>query len=234
MSSCLCPFHFDMSEDLQNQVLVLQKENLKLSRQLARLQATIERNAAAAASVASITAMQAAEKRRQEHYLRAILTNSPDMILLLDSRLCIAYCTQRVLDATGIPYFANISGKHYREIFQLLAEPEWMENAERQIHEAALSGTLLTLEAIFNVHGAGTRRYYMQFVPQTGAEVEFGGSMIVMHDITVIRQMQEEADAARKHAEQASLAKSTFLSNMSHEIRTPMNAIIGMTAIGSA
>jgi signal transduction histidine kinase/DNA-binding response OmpR family regulator/Pyruvate/2-oxoacid:ferredoxin oxidoreductase delta subunit len=33
-------------------------------------------------------------------------------------------------------------------------------------------------------------------------------------------------------AEQASQAKSAFLSNMSHEMRTPMNAIIGMSAIG--
>ena len=33
-------------------------------------------------------------------------------------------------------------------------------------------------------------------------------------------------------AQQASEAKSMFLSNMSHEIRTPMNAIIGMVSIG--
>jgi signal transduction histidine kinase/CheY-like chemotaxis protein len=34
-----------------------------------------------------------------------------------------------------------------------------------------------------------------------------------------------------ERAENASRAKSIFLSNMSHEMRTPMNAIIGMTAI---
>ena len=223
-----------MSDDLQNQIAALQKENLKLSRQLSRLQATIDRNNAAAASVASITAMQVAEKRRQEHYLQAILTNSPDAILLLDSQLCIAYCTQEVLDAAGIDYFATINGKHYREVFNLFAEPDWSANTEKQINEAMLSGSHLTLEAVFNVPNRGLRRYSIQFVPQTGAKMVIGGSIISMHDITVIRKMQEEAEEARKRAEQASQAKSSFLSNMSHEIRTPMNAIIGMTAIGSA
>jgi GAF domain-containing protein/DNA-binding response OmpR family regulator len=39
------------------------------------------------------------------------------------------------------------------------------------------------------------------------------------------------AQAAQADAEQANLAKSTFLAAMSHEIRTPMNAIIGMSGL---
>ncbi len=53
------------------------------------------------------------------------------------------------------------------------------------------------------------------------------GYIIVTNDVTEIQN-------AREKAEQASRAKSDFLSNMSHEMRTPMNAIIGMTSIGKA
>ena len=223
-----------MSDDFQNQVLALQNENAKLSRQLSRLQATIERNNAAAASAASITAMQVAEKRKQEYYLRTILENSPNVILLLDNHCNIAYCTHKALIVAGLDYFVAVHGKHYREILKLLAEPDWIENAEQQINDALSGGYPLTLEAAFNVRGIEPRRYHVEFVPKTGTETGIGGSMITMHDITEIRKMHEEAEEARHRAEQASLAKSSFLSNMSHEIRTPMNAIIGMTAIGRA
>ncbi|MBP5470010.1 MAG: response regulator, partial [Candidatus Riflebacteria bacterium] len=44
-------------------------------------------------------------------------------------------------------------------------------------------------------------------------------------------QKSQALSDALKVAEEASKAKTTFLSNMSHEIRTPMNAIIGLDSI---
>jgi len=53
------------------------------------------------------------------------------------------------------------------------------------------------------------------------------GMLLVAHDITERKEMEERALSASR-------AKSAFLANMSHEIRTPMNAIIGMTTIGKS
>ncbi|MCK6452116.1 MAG: response regulator [Alphaproteobacteria bacterium] len=46
-----------------------------------------------------------------------------------------------------------------------------------------------------------------------------------------IREMVDEARAARDAAEDANRVKSQFLANMSHELRTPLNAIIGYAEI---
>ncbi len=46
-------------------------------------------------------------------------------------------------------------------------------------------------------------------------------------DLAVLARALEDAEAARREAEEANRAKSAFLANMSHELRTPLNAIIG-------
>lgn len=60
---------------------------------------------------------------------------------------------------------------------------------------------------------------------------ELRGFSKVTRDITERRRAQEALELARQEAEQASAAKSLFLSRMSHELRTPLNAILGFAQL---
>ena len=69
------------------------------------------------------------------------------------------------------------------------------------------------------------------------AGILFGGSIFVFVMLHFIRrtfariQENEQLEVRLSAAEEASKAKSFFLSNMSHDIRTPLNAIIGYTSL---
>ena len=81
-------------------------------------------------------------------------------------------------------------------------------------------------------HTGEDRDLLIQVYRVSGGEKEDEPQYItVFTDETQLLRTQRELEEATARAEQASRAKSEFLSRMSHEIRTPMNGIIGMTLI---
>ncbi len=62
-----------------------------------------------------------------------------------------------------------------------------------------------------------------------------GGQVVAIscfsRDITDRKKMEKRLEHEKTKAEEASKAKSWFLSNMSHELRTPLNAISGVTQL---
>jgi len=54
---------------------------------------------------------------------------------------------------------------------------------------------------------------------------------LLKHERELTESQKQKAERSQYQAEQASKAKSTFLSSMSHELRTPLNAILGFAQL---
>jgi PAS domain S-box-containing protein len=63
------------------------------------------------------------------------------------------------------------------------------------------------------------------------AEGRFAAAVVVSRDITSQLESEHLLEESRAAVEQASRAKSDFLSRMSHELRTPLNSILGFAQL---
>ena len=91
------------------------------------------------------------------------------------------------------------------------------------------NGKLASFEVPITRHDGERRTLLVSSFATDALHLGFG---VIATDITEKRAMEKALTEAKEQAEQASRAKSDFLSHMSHEMRTPMNAIIGMTELG--
>jgi signal transduction histidine kinase/CheY-like chemotaxis protein len=201
------------------------KENRKLARQLRAVQDLMDRAQSSANASSGLEAAAQAEKDKRDKYLKMILENSPDIILMFDAFKRFAYCTNAFLKLMNIASFDVINGRTFAEVVGPVIGAEHTEELGQIFQQAILENRSISTDQVLDLQSIGKPRYYtIHFTPMAGQTGATDGAMMLFHDMTDIYNAMEDA-------KQASKAKSAFLANTSHEIRTPMNAILGMAEL---
>jgi len=143
----------------------------------------------------------------------------------------------------GTPVPFELFYRKWRELYQ----PAFARETSEDVFTLAyLRGAFVRNERIIDIEvqqtppeGSSAPKFIEMYIVLS--EDELTGHImacVIWKDISEFRGIELQARIALKEAyevaEQASRAKSEFLSRMSHDIRTPMNAIIGMTTIARA
>ncbi|TPG71703.1 response regulator [Hymenobacter nivis] len=98
----------------------------------------------------------------------------------------------------------------FNQVLRQRADAAWEETVETS---TGLQQKMRRLRPVFGADGA------LRMVVGSGL------------DVTERYLAERELRRAKLAAEQAALARESFLSNMSHEIRTPLNAVLGMAGL---
>jgi PAS domain S-box-containing protein len=158
--------------------------------------------------------------RRGEERFRTVLEHAADAVLIANPEGRFIYANRRASAMLGFSV-GELCAMDVEDILQ----PQDFETARRLLNELCERGHVRTEFDLRRKDGSGVA------TDINAVRLPCGDLFGVCRDITERKLAQEAVLRAKDDAEQASRAKSQFLSRMSHELRTPMNAILGFSQL---
>ncbi|MBK7926953.1 MAG: PAS domain S-box protein [Bryobacterales bacterium] len=165
------------------------------------------------------------ELARSEARFRAIVDHSADIVAIFNRGGRITYANKSVEKRLGYRP-GDVEG----QIFDLI-HPGDRDSIRNAIDESFANPGRLVQAPHRALHRDGGWRWMETDLINLLHVPGIHGVVAHSRDVTERREFQDKLAEAKLQAEQASKAKSDFLTTMSHEVRTPMNGILGMCGL---
>ena len=163
------------------------------------------------------------ELKGREAYLQALVNSLDDAVYEVDENGTVKNFRTNDPRILGRMFPNGIKESTTLEAFLSKREAEeYLEVARKVIN----TGETASVE-----YQADTQRGERWFLARIAQISGTRTVAVSLRDITERKEMEKNITNARIVAEEASQAKSQFLSNMSHELRTPLNAVLGFAQV---
>ena len=169
-----------------------------------------------------------AQAQRTASYLKSSVDSIADTFLLFDERdrLVVVNSAARVLFRTGLE--GPIEGKPFERVLDAALAGDLFESAIEGSEDLRSRWLAYHRDPAGSLDVRIAQDRALRITERRTAE---GGTVAVIADMSDDVRRESELLRARESAEEASAAKSEFLSSMSHELRTPLNAVLGFAQL---